>query len=163
MFWGHDRFGAEMTAAICRRLRTSGVLADFLSDLARHHLRLGFLVHERPLSRTDVYRYLRACEPVELEVTLLSVADRLATRGERTRSDAIEAHLGLARQLVREALVWREQGPPASPLRGDELADELGLEPGPRIGELLEAIREGVFAGEVSSREEALERARRAP
>jgi putative nucleotidyltransferase with HDIG domain len=162
LFWGHDEVGAEMTASICERLRGSRALAEFLAGIARHHLRLGFLVHERPLTRRRVYRYMRACEPVELEVTVLSVADRLATRGERTRAEAVEAHLTLAAGLAREALVWRAEGPPAAPLRGDELAAELGLEPGPRIGELLEGIREAVFAGEVSTREEAIELARAA-
>jgi len=34
---------------------------------------------------------------------------------------------------------------------------ELGLAPGPRVGEALEAIREGQATGKVSTREEALE------
>jgi len=161
LFWGHDQLGAEMSKAICQRLRTSVELAEFLSGLVRHHLRLGFLVHERPLSRRDVYRYLRSCEPVELEVTVLSVADRLATLGERTREAAVQAHLTLARQLAAEALSWRAN-PQQAPIRGDELIRELGLEPGPRIGELLELLREAAFAGEASSREEAIELARQA-
>ncbi len=53
--------------------------------LTRHHLVLGFLVHERPLDRRQVYRYLQRTEPVEVEVTLLSCADRLATGGARPR------------------------------------------------------------------------------
>jgi poly(A) polymerase len=162
LFWGHDRLGADMTRAICRRLRTSAAVSDFLAQITRHHLRLGFLVHDLPLSPRHVYRYLRACEPVELEVTVLSAADRLATRGERTRPEAIQAHLELARDLVRDALAWRSSGgPPKPPVSGDELIRELGVEPGPRVGELLESLREAAFAGEVGSREEAIERARR--
>jgi hypothetical protein len=109
-----------------------------------------------------VYRYLRACEPVEVEVTLLSVADRLATRGERTREEAVEGHLELARDLAAEALQWRSHGAPVPPVRGDELMRELGLEPGPRVGELLEQLREETFVGEVRTRERALEWARQA-
>ena len=146
-----------MCRAACARLRTSGALADFLAEIARHHLRLGFLVHERPLSQRHVYRYLRACEPVEVEVTVLSVADRLATRGARTRQEAVDAHLDVARELAPEALTWRSAGPPDSPVRGDELIARLGLEPGPIVGELIEALREAVFAGEIGSREEAFD------
>ena len=81
LFWGHDSVGADLARAFGRRMHTSAALADFVAALAQHHLHLGFLVHERPLSRRHVYRYLRGCEPVEVEVTVLSVADRLATRG----------------------------------------------------------------------------------
>jgi poly(A) polymerase len=161
LFWGHDELGAEMSRAFCSRMRTSAALADFLAGIAQHHLRLGFLVHERPLSRRHVYRYLSACSPIELEVTVLSVADRLGTRGERTRQDALEAHLELARDLAEEALAWRSTGRPQPLVGGEELMRELGLEPGPRVGELLELVREAAFAGEVTSSEEALELARR--
>jgi poly(A) polymerase len=159
LFWGHDRLGADMSREIARRLRASTITGEYLARLALHHLRLGFLVHRQPLSRRDVYEYMRACEPVEVEVTLLTTADRLATRGERTRPEAIEGHLVLARQLVGEALAWRA-GPPRPPLTGDELMEALGLQPGPEVGRLLEVLREAAFAGEVSSNDEALELAR---
>jgi putative nucleotidyltransferase with HDIG domain len=161
LFIGHDELGAEMVESLCRRLRTSVELSDYLAAITRHHLRLGFLVHERPLSRRHIYRYMRACEPIELEVTVLSVADRLATRGQRTRQEAVDAHLELARELVGEGLEWRAHGLAEPLVRGDELMRELGLEPGPRVGGLLEVLREAEFAGEISSREDALDLARR--
>jgi putative nucleotidyltransferase with HDIG domain len=159
-FIGHDSAGEELTRRLCRRLRASERLASFLGALARHHLVLGFLVHHRPLSRRDVYRYLKLTSPVEVEVTLLTCADRLATRG-RNAEAAIAAHLDLARGLMTEALEWRSAGPPRPPLRGDELAAELGIEPGPELGRLLAAVEESTYVGEVSTREEAVEFARR--
>jgi putative nucleotidyltransferase with HDIG domain len=161
LFWGHDGVGADMTREVFRRLRASTVLGEYAAALAQHHLRLGFLVHERPLTRRHVYAYMRACEPVELEVTVLSAADRLATRGERSRSEALAAHLGLARELAAEALEWRAN-PPVPPLRGEELMEELQLPPGPEVGTLLRIVEEAAFAGEARTREEALEVARRA-
>ena len=161
LFWGHDRVGADLARAFGRRLHTSGALSEFVAALAQHHLHLGFLVHERPLSRRHVYRYLRKCEPVEVEVTVLSVADRLATLGPRTRDEAVEGHVALARELAGEALAWRTGNRPHAPIRGDDLMAELGLEPGPAVGRLLDAIDEAAFAEEVRTREEALALARR--
>jgi hypothetical protein len=105
-----------------------------------------------------VYRYLRACEPVEVDVTLLSVADRLATRG-RGSDEAITRHLELARQLLGEALAWRSNRP-RPPVRGDQLARAVGLRPGPEIGRVLAELEEASFAGEIASADEAIERAR---
>jgi putative nucleotidyltransferase with HDIG domain len=158
-FIGHDSAGVEIVGRVSKRLRTSDRLRQFLAGLTRHHLVLGFLVHERPLDPKTVYRYLRRTEPVEVEVTLLSCADRLATRGKNAEP-AIEAHLELARELMAEALVWRTIGPPRA-LPGDELAEALGIEPGPELGALLERLREAVFTGEVKNPDEAIELARK--
>lgn len=159
-FVGHDAVGERMVSAICRRLRVSARLRDYLAKLTRHHLVLGFMVHERPLSRRAAYRYLKTCEPVEVEVTALSYADRLATRGRRAEP-AIAAHLEVARELMAEALTWRAGGPPRLPVRGDELARELGMEPGPELGALLADLQEARFAEEAQTREQTLELARR--
>jgi poly(A) polymerase len=159
-FMGHDALGERMVRALCRRLRTSERFSRFLEALTRHHLVLGFLVHERPLDRRDVYRYLRRTAPVEVEVTLLSCADRLATRG-RKGDEATAAHLELARELMGPALEWREHGPPRVPIRGDELAAELGVTAGPELGRLLAELSEAVYAGEVETRAQAIELARR--
>ena len=161
-FIGHDQVGAKIIAGICRRLRTSRRVGSHLEGLSLHHLRLGFLIHQRPLPRRAVYDYLAATGPVSADVTLLSVADRLAARGEGpiASPEMVEAHLDLAREMLRDALPWHAEGPPRPPLSGDELAAELGLEPGPEMGRVLEELRAASFAGEIGTRAEALERAR---
>jgi len=161
-FIGHDSTGAEVVARICSRLRASGRLSRHLQALTRQHLRLGFMVHEAPLPPRRVHEYLRATAPVAADVTLLTVADRLSARGSGpfATEEAIEAHLRLAREMLAAALDWRREGPPEPLLRGDELAAALGIAEGPELGELLAELEAAQYAGEVSTREEALERAR---
>ncbi|HEX8753729.1 MAG TPA: HD domain-containing protein [Solirubrobacterales bacterium] len=161
-FRGHDRLGAETIGRICRRLRASRRLTQHLQALTLHHLRLGFLIPEAPLPARRVYEYLRATDPVGVDVTLLTVADRLSARGggPLARPEMVQAHLALAREMVGAALDWRRQGPPEPLLRGDELAAELGVEPGPHLGELLEELSAARYAGEIADREGALEHAR---
>jgi poly(A) polymerase len=162
-FVGHDEVGAEIVAGFCGRLRAGRRLTGHLQGLTRHHLRLGFMVHEAPLPPRRVHDYLRATGPVAADVTLLTVADRLSARGSGpfATEEAIEAHLDLARAMLAAALDWRRNGPPAPLLRGDELAAELGIEQGPELGDLLAELEAAQYAGEVSTREESLERARR--
>ena len=45
-FIGHDVRGAELARAMLGRLRASERLRAHVAALVRHHLRLGFLVHE---------------------------------------------------------------------------------------------------------------------
>lgn len=159
-FVGHDSVGETLSAEILRRLRTSERLRAYVGQLARDHLALGFLVHERPLPPRALHAYLRRTEPVEVEVTVLSCADRLATRAEG-QEPWIERHLALAREVMGPALRWRAEGPSQPLLRGDELARELGIAAGPEIGRLLAELEAATFAGEAGTRAEALALARR--
>jgi tRNA nucleotidyltransferase/poly(A) polymerase len=158
-FPGHDRVGAQLARDVLARLRASERLRAHVAALTRHHLDLGFLVHQRPLSRRAVYGYLRDCDPVAVDVTVLSVADRLATRGRKAR-DAIAKHLDLARELLGAALRRRAAEPEPPLIRGDELAAALRIAPGPRLGELLAELDAARFAGEVCDREQAIAHAR---
>jgi poly(A) polymerase len=161
-FIGHDERGAQLAREVLGRLRASERLRAHVAALVRHHLRLGFLVHEpQPLARRTTFAYLSTCSPVEVDVTLLSIADRLATRGERAE-ESIAAHLAVAGPVLADALRWRADGPPQPLWRGDELARELGVSPGPKLGALLAELQAARYAGEVSDRDEALSHARRA-
>ena len=96
------------------------------------------LLRSRPpddASPRAVYRFRRATEPWALEA--------LALHGASEYEDA-----------VRRA---RAEEPSEPLLRGDE----LGLEPGPAVGEALERIAEERAAGTVSTRDQALELVRR--
>jgi poly(A) polymerase len=161
-FRGHDRAGADVIAGICGRLRASRRLTRHLQALALHHLRLGFMISEAPLPPRRVHDYLRATEPVAVDVTLLTIADRLSARGHGpiASPEMVEAHLSLAREMIAAALDWRREGPPPPLLRGDELAEELGIEEGPRIGEVLAELEAAQYAGEVGDRAAALDHAR---
>jgi poly(A) polymerase len=162
-FKGHDEVGAETIGSICGRLRASRKLTQHLQGLARHHLRLGFLIAEMPLPPRRIHAYLRATEPVTVDVTLLTVADRLSARGVGpiASPEMVAAHLQLAREMVAAGLDWRREGPPEPLLRGDEIAAELGIEPGPELGSALAELEAAQFAGEVTDRAGAIEHLRR--
>lgn len=157
-FFEHDVRGAELATQILTRLRASERLISHAAALTRHHLRLGFLVHKRPLSARAIYHYLATCELVEVDVTVLSVADRLATLG-RNSERAVTLHLELAREMLADALEWRRDRP-RPPAAGDELARALGITPGPQLGRLLAELAEAAYAGEIDGDEAVLAHAR---
>jgi tRNA nucleotidyltransferase/poly(A) polymerase len=158
-FPGHDRVGAEVATGILRRWRTSERLAAYVAALTRHHLRLGFLVHQGPLDARTAWRYARATAPYGVEVTLLTVADRLATRGRKAER-AIASHVALADAMLDHLLALRAAPAQAPLLRGDELAARLGRSPGPWLGEVLAQLEEDRYAGAVTTPEAAVARAR---
>jgi hypothetical protein len=57
----------------------------------------------------------------------------------------------LAQRFERESLVA-----PPKLIDGYDIINIFGMSPGPKIGELLEAVREAQASGELTTREEAL-------
>jgi putative nucleotidyltransferase with HDIG domain len=161
-FIGHDREGAAVVGRICVRLHASRALTRHLQALTLHHLRLGFMVQEAPLPPRRIHDYLRTADPVAADVTLLTIADRLSARGTGpfATEEAVEAHLALARDMLGPAFEWRRNGPPRPLLRGDEIAGELGVPPGPELGQLLAELEAAQYAGEIATRDQAIAHAR---
>lgn len=150
-----DVEGAALASEVLGRLRASDRLRQYVAALTEHRLLFGYLAPRAPLCRREIYRYLHGSEPVQVDVTVLGLADRLASPNEGSRP-AADIHLAVARQVIAEALAWGAT-PPRPPLRGDELVRGLGIPPGPELGLILEELREASFVGEVATRDEALE------
>lgn len=154
-FFQHDRRGAELADTWCRRYRTSTRFRDVVVVCVRRHLALGFMVHRQPLSLREIDRYLRSTAPAQVELMLLSVADRLATDGPRTTPPQIQRHLAVARQIAEWYVTLAERGPVRTLVNGAELAELLQRESGRWIAELLDALREEQVVGLVRTRAQA--------
>jgi len=151
IFWHHDETGRQMCADIGRRFNFSNRFIDYVGTLVRQHLRLGFLTREQPLTRRALVRYRRDVSPWVFESVVVSLCDRLATRGEKTSLASMARHYRLART------VWTavSKAPAPQLLSGEDVMDLLGIEPGPAVGRALDALEEEVEAGEVADIEGA--------
>ena len=162
-FFGHDARGADMCRAILRRLRISSRGVELAAAMVRHHLRPTQMRQgvELPTPRA-VYRFYRDLGEAAVDTLYLNMADYLAAKGHAVEADDWEDHCRLIGHILEGGL--DQEGEPKAATRlvdGHALMESLGLSPGPQLGRLLEAIAEAQGAGEVATREEALELARR--
>ena len=146
-FFRHDRLGAEMADDLMRRLRTSARLREFVVACVRWHLPLGFLVHRTPLSLRQIDRYLRQTAPV-------GGRDHPAHRRRPARDGRPRTPRRPYGATWRSrARSWTSTSPWSTGGRsrrcspGDEIAEELGRQPGPWLAELIDALREGQVVG----------------
>lgn len=152
---------AALAAARAQALRLSGAEVERVRLAVHHAGRLQALEAPGALDARAVYRFYRDLGEAALETILLSLARLLAEQPSPAPQAAWQARLDVARVLLEA----RFEGPPEriDPprlVRGDELAEALGLPAGPALGGLLEALREDQAAGEVVDRAGAIARAR---
>jgi poly(A) polymerase len=154
-FMGHDAEGAEVARTVVGgRWKAAGAVVRCVSLLVAQHLVLGFAVRDRPLDRRRAFRYMRATAPWTVESIVLSLADRMSTRGPRTRHRHVRAHAEAASELLTLTEEVAAAGRPL--LRGDEIARICGCS-GSDIGRLVDALAEEQAAETVTTREEAIE------
>ncbi len=160
MFWGHTELGGPVAEGICARLRCSASATSLVRRVVERHLDIGFLQHEDPLTPRSAVRYLWDAAPWEPEVIMVSVADRLATQGRSTEPRHVARHLSAAGELMER---WRGRtvaGVPRPPISGLDLMAELGLAPGPLLGQVVREVALAWESGEIADRSEALATAR---
>lgn len=161
-FFEHELVGAEIAGRRARMLRLSNSEITRVGVVIRNHMRPLLLAQsDAPPTRRAIYRFFRDCGEAGVDVCLLALADTLATYGPALPSDIWTKQLDVVRALL-EAW-WEEPTQVISPppfLGGNDLIQIFGMTPGPRIGQLLEAIRECQAAGELNNRQEALDFAR---
>jgi tRNA nucleotidyltransferase (CCA-adding enzyme) len=155
-FHDHDRVGAEMADPILTRLRFSNHDRARIVHLVRHHL----ILYTDDWTDAAVRRWLARVTPERLDdLFRLGEAD-IRAKGRDCAED-------LARLARLQARVERIRTPGvaldvrALAIGGRDLIDELGMQPGPAIGALLDALLEAVLAEPaVNERDELLRRAR---
>jgi len=156
-FLGHPLDGAATAKAILERLRFTTREAKLVEIVVRYHLRPGQMSHEDELpSRRAIYRYFRDTGEAGIDILFFSLADHLATRGPTLNLTHWHEHADMVEYVLSQRLEQETVIAPPRLVNGHDLIDVLGIKPGPRMGELLEAVREAQASGELTTREEAL-------
>jgi len=156
-FYGHQELGADMAEQICRRLRLSRTAETYVRMVVRDHMRPGQLrALGSELTRRAIYRLLRDSGDAAPDVLVHSLCDHLAARGPALSPSGWYAHLEWTGRLLEEIWVERQSERPVRILTGDDIINELGIEPGPLVGRILAAVQEAQFVGEVRTRDQAL-------
>jgi poly(A) polymerase len=162
-FLGHDQRGAELAAERARQLSLSNDETEHMEIVIRNHMRLHYLAdrlvkEKKTPSRRAIYRFFRDVGLAGIDSVLLGLADCRATYEQSLSQETWSAYLDVSRTLLEN---WWEKpqesiAPPAL-INGNDLMKAFGISSGPKLGELLEAVREAQATGKVCTRMEALE------
>jgi poly(A) polymerase len=156
-FLGHAAEGATAVADIMERLRFSAREIKLVEIMVKSHLRPTQMSHEGLPTSRAIYRYFRDTGEAGVDILFLSLADHLATRGKNFDLAHWQEHAEVTAYVLARHAEEEKLTVPLKLVDGHDLIELFGLSPGPRFAEILEAVREAQAAGEVSTREEALE------
>jgi poly(A) polymerase len=140
-FNGHDRVGAEMTEEVMQRLRFSRAEIDATVEAVRQHM----VFKDVPNMRVAKLKRFMA-RPTFTDELELHRVDCASSHGMMDNYEFLQRK---REEFANEPII------PPPLIRGDDLL-ALGLKPGPKIGEILEAVETRQLEGALRDREEAL-------
>lgn len=162
-FYNHGPVGAKMVGKIMQRLRFSHEEGEHMRTMVEAHLRPAHLARAEKITRRAIYRYFRDTGAAGVGTVLLSIADHLSSWGPNLQEQRWARRLDMAELLMHHYFERHEEAIAPPPLiDGHDLMDALDLPEGPEIGRLLRILQEAQAAGEIETRQEALEWAARA-
>ena len=138
----HDRIGAHMTEAIMRRLRFSSAEIEATVEMVRQHM----VFKDVPKMREAKLKRFMARPTFDDEIEL----HRVDCEGSHRMLDNYKFLLRKREEFANEPII------PPPLVRGDDLI-ALGLKPGPKFGEILEAVETQQLEGHLRTRKEAIE------
>jgi poly(A) polymerase len=156
-FLGHPEAGAVTAAAILSRLRFSNREIEYVELLVKEHMRPTQMSRDEIPTHRAIYRFFRDTGESGIDLLYFSLADHLAARGDTLDIDEWRGHARMVTAVIARHEEEENTPKPLKLIDGNEIIAEFRLEPGPRIGEILEALREAQAAGEITGKEQALE------
>jgi poly(A) polymerase len=138
----HDRIGATMTESIMERLRFSRAEIDAAVEMVRQHM----VFKDVPNMRVAKLKRFMARPTFEEELEL----HRVDCASSHRMMDNYEFLLRKREEFANEPII------PPPLVRGDDLI-ALGMKPGPKFGEILEAVETRQLEGALKDRQQALE------
>ena len=144
-FNGHEEIGVRMAESICRGLRFSNEETEQVESLVANHMRFKDVLKMRPRPSNGSC----ACRD--------STNTWNCTGSTVWRATAVSIPIASSKRFLLETPV--EKVYPPKLVTGDDLKD-MGLVPGPRFREILNAVEEAQLDGKLQDRESAIEFAR---
>jgi poly(A) polymerase len=140
-FNAHDRIGAEMTEQIMERLRFSRAEIDDTVEMVRQHM----VFKDAPKMRVAKLKRFMARPTFEDELELHRI-DCASSHAMLENYDFLQRK---KEEFANEPII------PPPLVRGDDLI-AMGMKPGPKFGEILEAVETRQLEGALTNRDEAL-------
>ena len=161
-FFGHSEQGAAIAQRRLTSLRLSARGVDMVSRMVEYHLRPTNMSEpgEWPTSRA-IYRYFRSLGDVSIDTLYLCMADFLGTNGPELTYMKWLNHAKMVAHVLHvgthEPVAAGTLGVAPRLVTGRDLMSRFQLQPGPQIGNLLEAIEEARAVGEIETQEQGLQ------
>lgn len=156
-FIKHDDAGSKLCVKYLKDLKFSKKQIEYIAFMIKNHIYPSSLVASLDLSEKVMMRYLRKLEDNVIDNIILAKADRLSTLGKEITEETIQSNINGLNKLLDFYFSQKDTIEPLPKLLdGNEIMKLLNIKASPKLGEIINALREEQLNGNIISREEAV-------
>jgi len=156
-FIKHEYIGAEMCPKILRGLKFSKKQIEYITDMIKHHIYPSHIISTEGLSEKVKLRYIRRMGDNIIDNIILAMSDRLSARGEAVSDEMVKKNISGLQELLGYYLEIKDTLKPLPKLlSGEEIMELTGLKPSKELGDLIDALHEEQFNGNIGTKDEAI-------
>ncbi len=156
-FIKHDDVGAKMAEKMLKSMHFSKKQIEYITKQIKLHIYPSSVIQAPNLSEKHYMRYIRKMGSDVIDNIMLAKADRLSARGKDITEEILKNNLeGLDKMLDYYLSIKDTLKPLPKLLGGKEVMELLNLSPSPKLGEILNELKEAQISGDINTREEAI-------
>ena len=155
-FIKHDDVGSKMVGPLLRDLKFSKKQIEYVSCMIKNHIYPSNVIVAPVLNEKVMMRYVRKMGENVVDNIILAKADRLSARGVDITEEVINSNINGLNKLLEFYLSKKDSLTPLPKLLdGREIMTLLNIKPSPKLGEIIDVLKESQLNGDITTYEEA--------
>ena len=157
-FIKHDEIGSKLVVPILKDLKFSKKQIQYVQTLIKYHIYPSSLVSAEDVTDKAFMKFYRKMDGFVIDVIILAMADRLSARGEKITEEIVRKNINGLTNLLNDYLKMRKDIKPLEKLLdGRDIMELLKIKQGPKLGEIINLLKEAQISGNVTTKEEAID------
>ena len=157
-FIQHDSIGADLCIPILKQLKFSKKQIEYVKTLIKYHIYPSSLVSAQDVQDKAFLKFYRKMDGYVIDVIILAMADRLSARGVKVTDNIVNKNISNLTKLLNDYLEkYKNLKPLPKLLNGKEIMNILNIKQSPKLGEVINELKEAQISGNVNTKEEAIE------
>ena len=157
-FMKHESVGSNLAIEILRKNKFSKKQINYITEMIKNHIYPSQVISAENVSEKNYMRFIRKMGDNVIDNIILAKADRLSARGIAVSKEMVETNINNLNKMLDYYLkIKPELKPLPKLLSGAEIMKIKGLNQSPILGEIINHLKEEQLAGNISTKEEAID------
>ena len=157
-FIKHDEIGSKLAVPILKNLKFSNKQIEYIKNLIKYHIYPSSMVCASDVNEKAYMRFYRKMGENVTDIIILAMADRLSAQGVQVTKEMTENNINMLTKLLKDYQeIKKDIKPLPKLLDGRDIMEILQIKQGPKIGEVISALKEAQMSGGVNTKEEAID------